>query len=105
MNGVALTARAQVFVDSLLSCGARNLFGLIWDLSFDPRFTKRRGQVAISNTVLRSKLGCSKAAICKWTRELRDRGYLRVSKLRVPNMWGVNVFHVTARRSKRGEAT
>jgi hypothetical protein len=93
---IILEARRQALRDGDLDFGARCLFTLLLDLSLSWWTQRADGVVCVSVTKLSEELKCSPRTIYDWKRQLEERRYVWVTEQRMPNMWPVNTYHLSA---------
>jgi hypothetical protein len=95
-TGIILRARREALRDGDLDFGARCLFCLLLDLSLS-RYTQRAdGVVCISVTKLSEELKCAARTIYEWKKQLEEKRFIWVTEQRMPNMWPLNTYHVSA---------
>jgi hypothetical protein len=98
---VILEARRQVLEDPALDFGARVLYARLLDLSLNWYTHRADGVVCISVTKLCEMLKCAPRTIHRWNSQLVARRHVWISEQKMPNMWPVNTYHISALDSEQ----
>jgi hypothetical protein len=87
--------RREVCEHHSLHDGAKVLFVRLLDLALNPTANNgRRGQIVISFLQLHERLHRSYRALWGWVRELVTEGYVRVTRVPMPNTHPMNCYHI-----------
>jgi hypothetical protein len=95
-TGVIIQTRQNALEDSDLPFGARVMFAWLLDLSLSWYTHRADGVVVVSATKISERLKCSTRVVYNWTKKLVLKRYVWLSEQRMPNMWPVNTYHITA---------
>ena len=93
---VIIETRQGVLHDGDLDFGARCLFVDLLDLALNWYTHRADGVVVISITKLAERLKCSPRTIYDWNKQLVAARYIWMSYQKMPNMWPLNTYHITA---------
>src|ERR1043165_1284922 len=91
-----LDTRRHCLEDRQLLRSEKSFFVHILDLSLNRNCNDRPGVLTISEKRLAGTFGVSVRSIYTWKKKLEATGYIWFSKKFIPNMWPMDVYHVTA---------